>query len=108
MDPYKVLGVYQESSSDEIKKAYRKLAKNYHPDANNGDDTKFKEISAVEVGGRVHLTTAVVILLYDWLVPDTLFDDADSWNARHSSRRRRDQLDIVEFFLSAKVMSQQR
>jgi hypothetical protein len=69
---------------------------------------EFKEISAVEVGGRVHLTTAVVILLYDWLVPDTLFDDADSWNARHSSRRRRDQLDIVEFFLSAKVMSQQR
>ncbi len=49
-DPYKVLGVSPDASSDEIKKAYRKLSRIYHPDANinnpNKDqaEAKFKEI----------------------------------------------------------------
>ena len=47
-DYYKVLGVGKNASEDEIKKAYRKLARKYHPDRNAGDkqaEERFKEIS---------------------------------------------------------------
>ena len=48
-DPYSVLGVSKQASAGEIKSAYRKLAKKYHPDTNQDDKTieqKFKEITA--------------------------------------------------------------
>ena len=41
---YDVLGVKRDASDDEIKKAFRKLAAKYHPDA-GGDEAKFKEVS---------------------------------------------------------------
>lgn len=48
-DPYKVLGLSPDASDDEVKKAYRALAKKYHPDLNPGDKTaeaKMKEVNA--------------------------------------------------------------
>jgi DnaJ-class molecular chaperone len=44
-DYYKILGVEKNASQDEIKKAFRKLAHQYHPDKKGGDDAKFKEAS---------------------------------------------------------------
>lgn len=44
-DPYETLGISSNASKEEIKKVYRRLAHQYHPDKNNGDDRKFKEIN---------------------------------------------------------------
>ncbi|HET9412167.1 MAG TPA: molecular chaperone DnaJ [Candidatus Saccharimonadales bacterium] len=44
-DYYEVLGIGKSASADEIKKAFRRLAVQYHPDKQGGDEAKFKEIN---------------------------------------------------------------
>ncbi len=68
-DYYKVLGVSKSASAEDIKKAFRKLARKYHPDVNPGDkksEEKFKEINeAYEV-----LSDAAKRRKYDTLGPN--------------------------------------
>lgn len=48
-DPYQILGVPEDASKEEIGRAFRRLAKRYHPDLNVGDtaaEQKFKEVTA--------------------------------------------------------------
>ena len=48
-DPYQVLGVGQDAGDAEIRRAYRRLARQFHPDRNKGDaaaEARFKEVQA--------------------------------------------------------------
>ncbi len=44
-DLYKILGIEKNASKEDIKKAFRKLAHQYHPDKKGGDEAKFKEVN---------------------------------------------------------------
>ena len=46
-DPYQILGISRDASDEEIKQAYRRLAKKYHPDLNPGDPVAAKKMQEV-------------------------------------------------------------
>ena len=58
-DLYEVLGLQKGASDDEIKKAYRKLAKKYHPDLNPGDKTAEEKMKEVNVKPSFAVNLAV-------------------------------------------------
>ncbi len=80
-DFYEILGVKKESTQDEIKKAYRKLARKWHPDINPGNkdaEQKFKDISAA----YDCLGNAEKRKLYDEFGEDSLNSGFDAGKAR--------------------------
>ena len=46
-DPYKVLGLTPDASDEDVKRAYRRLAKKYHPDLNPGDQEAARKMQEV-------------------------------------------------------------
>jgi curved DNA-binding protein len=98
-DYYKILNVDKNSSQDEIKKAYRKLAQKYHPDKNKGDKTaenKFKDISeAYQVLGDAEKRKK-----YDTL--------GSSWNNYSQSGGRPDDFNWQDWFSSQSTGSRKK
>ncbi len=84
-DLYAILGVSKDAEAGEIKKAYRKLAREYHPDRNPDDpaaEARFKEISAA----HAVLSDERKRTLYDEFGPDGLREGFDPDAARNYQR----------------------
>tara|TARA_B100001250_G_scaffold114173_1_gene96647 strand:- start:549 stop:878 length:330 start_codon:yes stop_codon:yes gene_type:complete len=81
MNPYKVLGVEDNAGEAEVKTAFRKLAKQYHPDKNK--DPKAKSIFQ-------NILTAYEVLKENNYQPNTSFNKSDIINVNEAIRKYRD------------------
>ncbi|WP_372946535.1 DnaJ C-terminal domain-containing protein [Muriicola sp.] len=107
IDYYKILGVPKNASQQDIKKAYRKLARKYHPDVNPGDasaEKKFKELNeANEVLGNPENRAKYDEYGKDWEHAEA-FEKAKKQQARnqrsrqHSGRTAFSEDDFSDFF----------
>jgi DnaJ-related protein SCJ1 len=59
VDYYKVLGVDRDASDKDIKRQYRKLSKQWHPDKNRGDDTAHDKFVEVSEGNHFYPTAGL-------------------------------------------------
>ena len=63
-DFYKILGVSRNANTNQIKKAYRNLAKELHPDKNKGDpeaEDRFRDL------GEAYEVTDIYSVMYEWI-----------------------------------------
>ncbi len=92
-DYYKILGVNKNATEDEIKKAFRKLAKKYHPDKNPGNkhaEEKFKEINeANEVLSDKEKRSKYDRFGSNWNNSQSAGSDFDNWFKSYSSQRNK-------------------
>jgi DnaJ-class molecular chaperone len=98
-DFYKILGLDKNASSDEIKKAYRKLSLKFHPDKNDGDkffENMFKQIQ----GAYETLSHPVKKSIYDNEIKKSTYQNQKS----NQSYNRYENLEpSIEYFTSSKL-----
>ena len=89
-DPYKILGVSHDATEEEITKAYRKLAKKYHPDLNPGDENAQKRMMEInEAYDRIKKGNGSY----------SDYDRTSSYNRTGSTRAGLSPLDSAEAYL---------
>ncbi len=102
-DYYQVLGITKESSQDDIKRAYRKLARKYHPDVSKESDAeeRFKEVGeAYEVLKDPEKRSAYDQLGSNWKAGQEGFQPPPDWDAGfefHGGGYTRDQVDTADY-----------
>ena len=94
-DYYSVLGVPKSATSDEIKRAYRKLAHKHHPDKGKGDPEKFKFKAKIdsyttnvtlEQGSERLVKTNFSIKMNGYIIPEAINTEVNSlkkWNTKN-------------------------